>query len=204
MDKIEVELEKYLVKDIAAKIEAAFDKARPSGDPGEQRKGKLGAEAHGLIEAAESYSKLDEAGVIGAQAALEQELSDSTTPEQAIDIGERMHLLDLFGGLTEKTAAQMSQALDWLTLTIEVGKSKWRAVLEARANSDKALRADGAKAIGIEDSGQPSGRAKGVQKSERKKRRLHPFHAVFRANAQRGVWSRQSSCDQVHEGFPHS
>lgn len=164
VEVIDRELERYLRKEIGAEIEALFDKARPKGDPGEQKRGKIGPEAHAAFSLAEEFSKLDEAGIEGRRKEIEHRISDpAASAKDLADASEADQILDLFGGLAEKTASQMHEAMEWLRETYDAGRSKWRAVIEARRAEDQANREAAVRDIGIE--GIPAEQQKALEAS---------------------------------------
>jgi hypothetical protein len=149
IEKLDEVVEKEAKKHYLAKIEKTFEKAKPKkGKPGEKPQGKLGAQAQALIDLARTFADLDEAGVSAERAAINDRLAKATDSAEIADLVEREMILDQVGALTERTAAELEAADDWLNDVYTQGRNRWRAVIEAREEETKANREQARAEIG--------------------------------------------------------
>lgn len=148
IEKLNVELEKYLKKEGIEQIEKLFKKARPDSEAGKKDKGK-NADMHALFAAAERAAKMDEVAVAGELARLDSLIGgDTLTPEQeAMAITER-GIVELVGDLKHADAGRVFSALDTLRDIYEGGWIKWKL-----AQIEKREERAGMRAAFIADTG---------------------------------------------------
>lgn len=148
IEKLNVELEKYLKKEGIEQIEKLFKKARPDSEAGKRGKGK-NADMHALFAAAERAAKMDEVAVAGELARLDSLIGgDTLTPEQeAMAITER-GIVELVGDLKHADAGRVFSALDTLRDIYEGGWIKWKL-----AQIEKREERAGMRAAFIADTG---------------------------------------------------
>ena len=148
IEKLNVELEKWLKKEGIEQIEKLFKKARPDSEAGKKDKGK-NADMHALFAAAERAAKMDEVAVAGELARLDSLIGgDTLTPEQeALAITER-GIVELVGDLKNADAGRVFSALDTLRDIYEGGWIKWKL-----AQIEKREERAGMRAAFIADTG---------------------------------------------------
>lgn len=148
IEKLNVELEKYLKKEGIEQIQKLFKKARPDSEAGKKDKGK-NADMHALFAAAERAAKMDEVAVAGELARLDSLIGgDTLTPEQeALAITER-GIVELVGDLKNADAGRVFSALDTLRDIYEGGWIKWKL-----AQIEKREERAGMRAAFIADTG---------------------------------------------------
>ena len=148
IEKLNVELEKYLKKEGIEQIEKLFKKARPDSEAGKKDKGK-NADMHALFAAAERAAKMDEVAVAGELARLDSLIGgDTLTAEQeALAITER-GIVELVGDLKHADAGRVFSALDTLRDIYEGGWIKWKL-----AQIEKREERAGMRAAFIADTG---------------------------------------------------
>lgn len=148
IEKLNVELEKYLKKEGIEQIQKLFKKARPDSEAGKKDKGK-NADMHALFAAAERAAKMDEVAVAGELARLDSLIGgDTLTAEQeAMAITER-GIVELVGDLKHADAGRVFSALDTLRDIYEGGWIKWKL-----AQIEKREERAGMRAAFIADTG---------------------------------------------------
>jgi hypothetical protein len=147
LDKLDEVVEDEARKHYAERIDKLFERAKPKKEAGKKPQGKLGPEAQRLVDLALTFSKLTEAEVAAERAAIASRMETATGAE-VVDLLEREQVLDLFGAIEQRTAAEMEAAHDWLADTYTAGRNRWRAVVEARAQETEERRAEARKDIG--------------------------------------------------------
>ena len=147
LEKLDEVVEDEARKHYAERIDKLFERAKPKKEAGKKPQGKLGPDAQRLVDLALGFSKLTAAEVTAERAAIAARMENATGPE-VVDLLEREHLLDLFGALDERTAAELETAHDWLADTYQAGRNRWRAVVEARALEVEERREEARKDIG--------------------------------------------------------
>jgi hypothetical protein len=147
LDKLDEVVEDEARKHYAERIDKLFERAKPKKEAGKKPQGKLGPEAQRLVDLALTFSKLTEAEVAAERAAIASRMETATGAE-VVDLLEREQVLDLFGALEQRTAAEMEAAHDWLADTYTAGRNRWRAVVEARAQETEERRVQARKDIG--------------------------------------------------------
>jgi hypothetical protein len=126
IEKLNVELEKWLKKEGTAQIEKLLEKARPDTSPGKKVKGK-DADMHHLFAAAERASKMDAAAVAGELARLDSLIAgDTLTPEQDTLATTERGIVELLGDLKNADSGRIFSAIDTLRDIYEGGWLKWK------------------------------------------------------------------------------
>ena len=146
-EKIPKILESYFKKELNADVEKLFKKYKPERDPGDKAKGKLGADAQQLVDAAQAAMGLDAIQTQGRIADIDARIATGElTPEQEILAERERSMVELFGDWKNADAARMSSALDALEETSLEGWAKWKLKQlmkkEERTEQRKALKAD--------------------------------------------------------------
>lgn len=145
--KIEPLLEKYLRVEIDKQVQKLFDRSEPKQKSGEKPKGKLGADGHALMTAADKARLLDDDHTQAELARLDSLIMGGTlTPEQeALAMRERS-LVELTGDWKNADAARRTAALEALKSTYDGEWLKWSekivAKREARAKARDELKLD--------------------------------------------------------------
>jgi hypothetical protein len=147
LEKLDEVVEDEARKHYAERIDKLFERAKPKKEAGKKPQGKLGPDAQRLVDLALGFSKLTAAEVTAERSAIAARMENATGPE-VVDLLEREQLLDLFGALDERTAAELETAHDWLADTYQAGRNRWRAVVEARALEVEERREEARKDIG--------------------------------------------------------
>ncbi len=133
LEKIGKELEKHLRKEYRAALDKVIEKGQPDKEAGEKAKGKIGPEAHRFFEYVNTVTGLSADEVEAAQAAQEKLYeADGITDAMRADIFERQQILDTFGNLKGKTAAELAAALKTAEEIYTAGRNKWRTQEEMR------------------------------------------------------------------------
>jgi hypothetical protein len=133
-------LEKHLQADTLLEIESLIIRSEPKREPGKSPRGHLGAEAHRFFKEVTRIKGLTEMEVAKERAGYEVELADETlSPEAALELFEKQQVLDLYGDLKHKSAAEMQRALDTLNEIYNTGKNRWGMIEGARMTEVKSL-----------------------------------------------------------------
>ncbi|MBL9176508.1 MAG: hypothetical protein JNM65_00500 [Verrucomicrobiaceae bacterium] len=144
IEKLNVELEKWLKKEVRAQLDKVFEKAEPEMKAGKKPKGSMTPEAHAAVMLAREMMAVPEKGMDGRRHELQQAMLEPDA--DLADIVEQMQVLELLGGMDAQNSESMSAALDWLREVVASGKNRWRMLAELRLeelrmNAD-ALRQD--------------------------------------------------------------
>lgn len=129
---IDTVLEDHLKKELSEDINELLKKGAAKREAGERATGKLTAEVHDIVAVATGFAAMTEDEVSAERLAIQDFLLNH--PEQAVDLAERENLLDLFGDLKGKSAAELDAAHKYLSGLIKRGRSIWKALLEMRQN----------------------------------------------------------------------
>jgi len=186
IDKLNVELEKYLVKEGRARLERILDKAKPKADAGEKAKGKLTPEIHAWFALAEEATKLSPAAaderINGIAESLTQEMTPAVKEELSRWIGrtisddaeaqdwqeQRMTILQTFGsvlyGTDAKPARGASDTMAAFDLAKEVYTDGRLAHIEETAKKRERREAD--RGDGISRLGGPYDPEKATQRKK--------------------------------------
>jgi len=126
IEKLNVELEKWLKKEGVEQLEKLLKKARPDTSPGKKGKGK-DADMHHLFAAAERASKMDAAAVAGELARLDSLITgDTLTPEQETLATTERGIVELLGDLKNADSGRIFSAIDTLRDIYDGGWLKWK------------------------------------------------------------------------------
>ncbi len=141
--KIEVEAEKYFRRELTKAATTLFKQSKPRKGTiaGEKMLGKLGADAHELIKAAQNATKMDAAEVAAEIAKLESLIQGGTlTPEQVAMATMEQNLVHLAGDWKNADAAQMSAAVTALDDVYHDGLLKWAEKVKKRTERREGMR----------------------------------------------------------------
>lgn len=126
IEKLGVELEKWLKKEGIAQIERLFKKAAPDSTAGKRDKGK-DADMHHLFKAAQAAAKMDAVAVAGEMARLDSLIAgDTLTPEQEALATTERGLVELLGDLKHADSGRVHSALGTLNDIYTGGWLKWK------------------------------------------------------------------------------
>lgn len=133
IQKLSVLLEKHLQEEYREGIEALFENAAPKVGENRVKKSTIGPEAQALVEMASEAAALDEDAAAKEIASLEGQMAmPDLTAEQLSSIVEKWGVVNVFGNLEKRTAAELAEAHEWLAEIIKTGRNKWRVQEEAR------------------------------------------------------------------------
>jgi hypothetical protein len=142
IDKLNVELEKYLKKQAVAEISKLFKKARPDMEAGKKGKGK-DADMHLLFAAAEAASDMDALAIAGRLADLDARIaSGELTAEQEILAITERGVVELVGDLKSADSGRAFSALDTLRDIYQGAWLKWKLAEIERKERRAGLRQD--------------------------------------------------------------
>lgn len=149
MKKLGGIVEDYLKKESIEAIDALIEKAQPSTGPGEKPKGKITVEGHRVFAAVEAVRGMTTEQVDAERARLATEIEKRITKgEDVIDLLEQEQILEMFGAIDEKTAAEADSAASWLDKVYRTGRNAWRMMEEARLAEVADLKEQTIAAIG--------------------------------------------------------
>lgn len=148
-DAINKHLEKYLRDDYVSRIEKLFERYAPSKESGDKPKGKIGADEHVLLAAAQAASALDAAHADAEVARLEALIDSGTlTPEQEALARRQADITQLFGNMHEADAASLDAAHKALKNIVEGGYAVWKLKQLMRSEDRQIMRDTLEKATG--------------------------------------------------------
>jgi hypothetical protein len=126
----------------------------------------LGPDASRLADYAKDQSKLTDKETTDKLAALEAEMvAPTTTPEDASAAAEKWAIVNSFGDIESKTAAELSSAADWLEGVMTTGRNQHTIKEQSRLAEMAAQRA-----IIIGDKGEAS--PAGISRSNEREKKL--------------------------------
>jgi hypothetical protein len=142
IEKLNVELEKWLKKEGVAEIQKLLKRGRPEAEAGKRGKGK-DPDMHALFAAAERAIPMNAEAVAGELARLDTLIGgDTLTPEQeALAITER-GIIELVGDLKSADSGRVFSALDSLREIYEGGWLKWKLAQIEKREERAGQRAD--------------------------------------------------------------
>ncbi len=142
IEKLNVELEKWLKKEGVAEIQKLLKRGRPEAEAGKRGKGK-DPDMHALFAAAERAIPMTAEAVDGELARLDTLIGgDTLTPEQeALAITER-GIVELVGDLKSADSGRVFSALDSLREIYEGGWLKWKLRQIEKREERAGMRAD--------------------------------------------------------------
>jgi hypothetical protein len=142
IDKLNVELEKYLKKEAVAEIKKLFKKARPDMEAGKKGKGK-DPDMHALFAVAESAAEMDALAVAGRLADLDARIaSGELTPEQEVLAITERGVVELVGDLKAADSGRAFSALDTLRDIYQGAWLKWKLAEIERKERRAGMRQD--------------------------------------------------------------
>ena len=142
IEKLNVELEKWLKKEGREQLEKLLKKGRPTMDSGKKGKGK-DSDMHHLFAAAEKASKMDAAAVAGELARLDSLIAgDTLTPEQETLATTERGLVELLGDLKNADSGRIFSAIDTLRSIYDGAWLKWKLSEIERKERRAGMRQD--------------------------------------------------------------
>lgn len=142
IEKLNVELEKWLKKEGVEQVQKLLKKGRATMESGKKGKGK-DADMHHLFAAAEKASKMDAAAVAGELARLDSLIAgDSLTPEQETLATTERGLVELLGDLKHADSGRVFSAIDTLRSIYDGAWLKWKLAEIERKERRAGMRQD--------------------------------------------------------------
>jgi hypothetical protein len=183
IEMVEREVERMLREDYRERIDKLLERSRPKAKPGTRPQGKLGVEAHRVV------NKINE--VIGmspeeAEARKETLLNQIATAESGetgklVDLVETLQVTEVFGALDARIKGRqvvgsegLARAYDFLKDVYETGRAKQKALEAARVASIKEMR-DAAKA----DAGKKGTDAELDARRQRDQKLVHQLDGIM-------------------------
>jgi hypothetical protein len=128
-------VDSWVKKNQRADLDKLIERSRPNKNaPGESKRGKIGPEAHRLFAWAEKYHDLSEAQTGAERITLEkeQERIDSeavagVVHPEALQLANRMRVLDAVGDFDGKSAEDQMAGLGWLHDVYSHGRDAWQS-----------------------------------------------------------------------------
>lgn len=146
VDKMVREYEKWLRGQYTDNLEKLIDRANDTSKPGEKARGAIGPQAHRFFAAVGEVVGMSAAQVEAKQAELENELTRpreegeaDLTDDEAANIFEKQQVLDLFGNLKDKNAAELAKAYEAAQTVYKEGRNRWRIAEETRLTEVRAI-----------------------------------------------------------------
>lgn len=141
IEKLDAALEKLLKQEFTFAVKKLFARYRPDRDAGEKPKGKLGADAQQIMDAAEAAMKLTGAEWTAEIQKWEAIATDpDTDPENAVLASRIRDVLQLTGDWKQADAARMEAALEALTDVSSEGWAAWRLKQLLRTEERRIVR----------------------------------------------------------------
>jgi hypothetical protein len=142
IDQLDVALERLLRDGYREALDKLLHKSQPAQGESRVQKSKLGPEAQKLAQQAYDASLLDEDATAAKLTSLEAEMVALTSNEEKddgtdraarqSDLAESWGIVNLFGAIDKRSAAELSNALQWLQQVTSRGRTLWRTQEEAR------------------------------------------------------------------------
>ena len=127
------QLDRYLAAEYRIAIERALEAAKPKRSDAGVRKSTLGPETQAYADKALAASNLDNDQTAARLAAIEAELLNPETKDEAkIDLVEEWGLVNTLGDLDSRNAETLAQAYAELRDRFKAGRAGWRIQEEAR------------------------------------------------------------------------
>jgi hypothetical protein len=127
------QLDRYLAAEYRIAIERALEAAKPKRSESGVRKSTLGPETQAYADKALAASNLDNDQTAARLAAIEAELLNPETKDEArIDLVEEWGLVNTLGDLDSRNAETLAQAYAELRDRLKAGRAGWRIQEEAR------------------------------------------------------------------------
>lgn len=195
IDKLNVELEKYLVKEGRARLERILDKAKPKAEAGEKAKGKLTPEIHAWFTMAEEATKLSPAAaderINGIAESLTQEMTPAVKEELSRWIGrtisddaeaqdwqeQRMTILQTFGSVLYGTDAKPARGASDTMAAFDLAKEVYTdgRLVHIEETAKKRERREADRSGGITRVGGPYD----ANKAEQRKKELNKLAGII-------------------------
>jgi hypothetical protein len=127
-------IENNLQRSFIDAIETALEKAKPKKVSGKPVKGKIG-DAQSVVEMINQVKDMTPDQLATTGAAIEKQLTEASTGgEDDAAAMQRKNLLDIFGGLGDRSAADLERAHIILKAILAQGRAQWAALEAARIN----------------------------------------------------------------------
>lgn len=136
------QLDRYLAAEYRIAIERALEAAKPKRTESGVRRSTLGPETQAYADKALAASKLDNDQTAARLAAIEAELLNPETKDEAkIDLVEEWGLVNTLGDLEHRNAETLAQAYAALRDRLKAGRAGWRIQEEARIAAQRETAA---------------------------------------------------------------
>jgi hypothetical protein len=157
--KAETELEKLLRKEYRAQLDRVLDSYRPQREAGKKPKGKIGAQAQEILDAAEAAMIMDAAEVAALVAKYDLLANDpDASPEDVIKNGTIRDILPLLGDIKNADSARLVSAIDAVKLIGSEGWARWK-FQQLQLKEDREIARKGL----VQDTGKTGVRAERVE-----------------------------------------
>ena len=151
IEMLDTALERLLRDGYRERIDDLLKKSQPKQAENRVQKSSLGPEAQALAQKAYAASLLDEDQTTQELAKLEGAMMAAGNAEQGdpahdraaqlSQLSEDWGIVNLFGAIGKRTAAELATAWQWLQERTKAGRSSWRIQEEARLESQRADKA---------------------------------------------------------------
>jgi hypothetical protein len=157
--KAETELEKLLRKEYRAQLDRVLDSYRPQREAGKKPKGKIGAQAQEILDAAEAAMIMDAAEVAALVAKYDLLANDpDASPEDVIKNGTIRDILPLLGDIKNSDSARLVSAIDAVKLIGSEGWARWK-FQQLQLKEDREIARKGL----VQDTGKTGVRAERIE-----------------------------------------
>jgi hypothetical protein len=159
LTKAETELEKLLRKEYRAQLDRVLDSYRPQREAGKKPKGKIGAQAQEILDAAEAAMVMDTTEVAALVAKYDALANDpDASPEDVIKNGTIRDILPLLGDIKNANSARLVSAIDAVKLVGSEGWARWK-FQQLQLKEDREIARKGL----VQDTGKTGVRAERVE-----------------------------------------
>ena len=159
LSKAETELEKLLRKEYRAQLDRVLDSYRPQREAGKKPKGKIGAQAQEILDAAEAAMIMDATDVAALVAKYDLLANDpDASPEDVIKNGTIRDILPLLGDIKNADSARLVSAIDAVKLVGSEGWARWK-FQQLQLKEDREIARKGL----VQDTGKTGVRAERVE-----------------------------------------
>ena len=159
LSKAETELEKLLRKEYRAQLDRVLDSYLPQREAGKKPKGKIGAQAQEILDAAEAAMIMDATDVAALVAKYDLLANDpDASPEDVIKNGTIRDILPLLGDIKNADSARLVSAIDAVKLVGSEGWARWK-FQQLQLKEDREIARKGL----VQDTGKTGVRAERVE-----------------------------------------
>lgn len=140
LEMVGKQLDRYLANEYRIAIERTISAARPKKGDNGVRRSTLGPDAQAYADKVHAASLLDNDAVVAQQSAIEAELLNPETSDEAkIDLAEEWAVLNTFGDLESRNAETLAQGLQDLRDRLKAGRNAWRIQEEGRIADQREI-----------------------------------------------------------------